>query len=69
MLPANYAPDYAPFTVTEGGLVKVQVKLQVEGWQEGTLSMLSFQIDLTKILDINEVGQTFGNQFNLYMTW
>jgi hypothetical protein len=30
VLPANYAPDYAPFTVgTEGDLVKVPVLLQV----------------------------------------
>ena len=53
--PANYAPDYAPFTVSEEGmLLKVKVGIT---------------IDLIKILDINEVGQIFGNQFNLYMTW
>ena len=53
--PGNYAPDYAPFTVTEEGvLLKVKVLIT---------------IDLIKILDINEVGQIFGNQFNLYMTW
>ena len=53
--PANYAPDYAPFTVTEEGLL-VKVKVNIT-------------IDLIKILDINEVGQIFGNQFNLYMSW
>ena len=47
--------NYAPFTVTEEGvLVKVKVNIT---------------IDLIKILDINEVGQIFGNQFNLYMSW
>ena len=52
---SNYATDYAPFTVTEEGvLLKVKVVIT---------------IDLIKILDINEVGQKFGNQFNLYMTW
>ena len=53
--PGNYVPDYAPFTVNEEGvLLKVRVFIA---------------IDLIKILDINEVGQIFGNQFSLYMTW
>ena len=31
--------------------------------------MTSAQIDLIKILSINEVDQIFGSQFVLYMTW
>ena len=53
--PDNYAPDYAPFTVTTNGHpVKVPVLIKV---------------NLNKILKIDEVDQIFGSQFTLYMTW
>ena len=71
VLTNNYSPDYAPFTVDKKGtLEKVPVQIRV-GFAilKVFFSKYLFQIDLIKILDINEVDQIFGNQFSLYMTW
>ena len=71
VLTNNYSPDYAPFTVDKKGtLEKVPVQIRV-GFEILKVFFLKyfFQIDLIKILDINEVDQIFGNQFSLYMTW
>ena len=71
VLTNNYSPDYAPFTVDKKGtLEKVPVQIRV-GFEilRVFFSKYLFQIDLIKILDINEVDQIFGNQFSLYMTW
>ena len=72
VLPNNYSPDYAPFTVDKKGTlekVPVQIRVSLEALNEPRLLDICFQIDLIKILEINEVGQIFGNQFSLYMTW
>jgi hypothetical protein len=51
----TYVSYDAPFTIDQDKkLVKVPVQIG---------------IDLIRILSINEVGQIFGNQFNLIMTW
>ena len=72
VLPNNYSPDYAPFTVDKQGSlekVPVQIRVSLKALNDLFNFFFSFQIDLIKILEINEVGQTFGNQFSLYMTW
>ena len=72
VLPNNYSPDYAPFTVDKKGTlekVPVQIRVSLKTLKEPRLLEYCFQIDLIKILEINEVGQIFGNQFSLYMTW
>ena len=71
VLTNNYSPDYAPFTVDKKGTlekvpVQIRVSLRTLIFREFSYN---FQIDLIKILEINEVGQIFGNQFSLYMTW
>ena len=74
VLPNNYSPDYAPFTVDKEGTlekVPVQIRVSLKALKELRIDFwnIIFQIDLIKILEINEVGQIFGNQFSLYMTW
>ena len=70
MLPRNYAPDYAPFTLnSEGHLVKIPVSLKVEKFWCNTVKTVGEQVDLSQILEIDEVGQVLANQFTLYMTW
>ena len=84
MLPRNYAPDYAPFTLdSEGHLVKIPVSLKVDQfWCNPVKILLKFwcntvktsyqclgQVELSQILEIDEVGQVLANQFTLYMTW
>ena len=91
VLPRNYAPDYAPFTLnSEGHLVKIPVSLKVDQFWCNTVKILfnivkillkfwsntvktSYrclgQVELSQILEIDEVGQVLANQFTLYMTW
>ena len=80
VLPSNYAPDYAPFTLdSDGHLLKIPVLIKVATvlkplvlqipklHSQGFLLLL--QVDLSRILEIDEVGQVLANQFTLYMTW
>merc|ERR1711990_1315475 len=51
----NYLTDYTPFTNDEQGkLIKTDVQIRIQ---------------LIRILNIDEVGQIFRNQFYMFMTW
>ena len=51
----SYVKDFVPFTLDEKeNIAKTNVTIDVE---------------LIAILKIDEVGQIFGNQFKLYMSW
>ena len=80
MLPSNYAPDYAPFTLdSDGHLLKIPVLIKVATVLKALVLQISklhsqgflllLQVDLSRILEIDEVGQVLANQFTLYMTW
>ena len=81
MLPSNYAPDYAPFTLdSDGHLLKIPVLikvakvlnalvLQIPKFALTRFPSVATQVDLSRILEIDEVGQVLANQFTLYMTW
>ena len=70
MLPRNYAPDYAPFTLdSDGHLLKIPVSLKVAKVWVSFLYRWMEQVEVSQILEIDEVGQVLANQFTLYMTW
>ena len=52
---AGYVKDFTPFTLDMEGKV-VELKLFV-------------RVELIEILEIDEVGKIFSNQFELFMTW